>query len=512
MTALHELYQCTHQQLVTYLCKTYGVGVAPTQSFMHPHRMRRETIARRLRLYRDQARVDVEAVIDQVYETADYKLTLSRYIPYALEQNVTRRIVDEIASLYNRPALRILKDATKLEQFRAEEKRLHLHEIAQGGHRLLTLCNEVLQWKYQGADDRTKIRLVTPDTFDAIPHPKDALVEAGLLLDMAPTTHLTGDHKAQLPHFELWDDTYRYLINANGMMVNAAGVMVPAPEEHGLKRIPGVLLHLREPTTCLLDASHGADIESCHLGVALLNVMIMRISKSQGENQPILQGNLAAMAAGQTANGERPLMLPPEVVASVLNTKTDAGHYLAVKRDKITSVAQTYGMSYEQFSNTESGDSGALYEMRREKLKEIRNESRRRAVMHEGMTVDLMGFDSDGLRMDYQEQSMPQSASEKVALLKDKMKLGLDSPVSFLMREDPDLTREDAVRLLRDNLHDYGDLVEWVRALNAPVNADAENPGKTPQENGAMSQQGKPDMSDAIDKASADRQSQQPPS
>lgn len=485
MTALIELFKCDHSQLVSYACRTFGVGVESSQMFMNQHRMRRETIARRLRLYRDQATPDVEAIIDQIYETPDYRKTLKKYVPVSLEQNVTRRIVDEVASLYDRPALRILKDASKLTQFRAEEKRLHLHELSQEGHRLLMLCNEVLQWRFTGTDDKGKIRLVTPDMFDAIPDPRDALVPAGLLLDVSPTTHLEGDAKAQLPHWEIWDDTYRYLVNAHGQMVNAAGVMQPKPEEHGLKRIPGVLLHRREPTTCILDASHGADIESCHLGVALLNVMIMRISKSQGENQPILQGNLAAFASGQTANGEKPLLLPPEVVASVLNTKTDATHYLAVKRDKITSVAQTYGMSYEQFSNTETADSGKLYELRREKLKEIRNESRRRAVMHEAMTVELMGFDPAGMRVDYQEQSLPQDAGEKLALTKEKMKMGLDSPIKYMQREDPDLSREDAIVMMRENLDDYADLIAWQRALNAPGDADAENPGKSPEENGA---------------------------
>ncbi len=483
MTALVDLYNCTHAQLVTHVRNSFGVAVEPSLQSMHPARMRRESIARRLRLYRDQATPDVEAIIDLIYETEEYRLTLKRYIPVALEQNVTRRIIDEIASLYDRPVLRMLKDGSKTEQFRAEEKRLHLHELAQEGHRLLTLCNEVLQWWHTGADGKGKIRLVTPDTFDAIPHPRDLLVPAGYLLDMAPTTYLTGDGKSQLPHFEIWDDTYRYLVNAHGHMVNAAGGVVAEPEPHGLGRIPGVLLHRREPTTCILDASHGADIESCHLGVALLNVMIMRISKSQGENQPILQGNLAAMATGQVMNGERPLALPPEVVASVLNTKTDSSHYLAVKRDKITSVAQTYGMSYEQFSNTESGDSGKLYEMRREKLKEIRNESRRRAVMHEGETVTLMGFDSDGMRLDYQEQSMPQDAMEELALVKEKMKLGLDSIVAYLMRKDPDLSRVEALAKIQANLEDYGDLIEWQRQLN--TSADPTEPGKSPQANGA---------------------------
>lgn len=485
MTALRELYGLDHAALVAYVVKEYGIAGDLSGQFQNPHRLRRESIAQRLRLYRDQAFIDVKRAIDAVYEQPEYKTTLEKYIPYALEQNVTRRIVDEVASLYDRPALRTLPDKGENARLHDEERRLRLHELKQEEHRLLTLCNEVLEWQYEGADKQRKLRLTTPDTFDALPHPKDSLVAAGLLIDMPPITALTGPSRAALPHFELWDDTYRYLISATGRLVDEKGTITSEPIAHGLKRIPGVLLHRREPTTCILDAHHGSDIASCHLGVALLNVMILRLSKSQGERQPVLRGNLAAMAAGQVMNGERPLALPPEVFAEMLDTKTDPDHYLAVKRDKITSTAQTYGMSYEQFTNSETADSGKLYELRREKLKEIRNESRRRAVQHEAETLDLIGFDVVGLRVDFQEMSLPQDASEKVALMREKSKLGLDSPVKFLMREDPDMDREEALATIAENNADYALVIKLIRALNIPADADAENPGKSPQENGA---------------------------
>ena len=486
MTALIELYKTDHASLVSWVCKTYGIGQSGVDQFGNVHRVRRETIARRLRLYRDQARVDVEGVISAVYETDEYKATLKRYVPFALEQNVSRRIVDEIASLYDRPALRLL--ATDDERFHTEEKRLRLHEIMQEGHRLLTLCNEVLVWQFRGANEKDRLRLVTPDTFDAIPHPRDNLIEAGLLLDVCPTTVLQGNARNALPHFEIWDDTYRYLISGTGQLVDELGQYVKEPAPHGLGRIPGVLMHRREPTVALLDASHGSDIESAHRGVALLNVMILRLSKSQGENQPVLTGNVAAMMSGQVMNGEKPLILPPEVVASMLSMQTDPDHYLSVKRDKITSVAQTYGMSYEQFTFTESSDagSGKSYAMRREKLTEIRLKSRRRAVVHEGEIVALMGFDADGLRLDYQEQAIPTDATEELTLLRERMKLGLDSPITFMQRKDSDLDRKGAIERMHENLRDYAVLIEWVRALNAPADGDASNPGQSPQENGAM--------------------------
>lgn len=487
MSALVDLYGTTPARIVDWVSRDHGIGSASIE-FMNSSRMRRETMARRLRLYRDRAAQDVVAIIHAVYESKEYQKTLERYVPVALEQNVTRRIIDEIASLYDRPALRMLVDQAELERFRKEEKRLRLHEVMQEAHRLLTLCNEVLIWQFSGVDGLTRLRIVTPDAFDAIPHPQDPLEPAAFMIDRAPPMMPDLDLRARLPHYELWDDKYVYLINKHGSLVDKNGMPTSEPIEHGLGRIPAVLLHRREPTTCLIDDSHGADIESCHLGVALLNVMIMRLSKSQGERQPVLTGPLAHLAVGQVMNGERPLMLPPEVTASMLEMKTDPEHYLAVKKDKISSCGNTYGMSYEQFSMSEGADlaSGKVYEMRRQKLAEIREESRRRAVVNEGLVVDLMGFDTDGLRLDYQETAMPLDPAEEISLLKDKEAMGLDSRIAYLQRKDSDLSREDAVEKVQANLRDWAAGVMWSRALNAPQGADANNAGKSPQENGAM--------------------------
>jgi hypothetical protein len=494
MTALIEIYGTDHLAVVHWICQEYGIGVSSTTSqFMNPHRMRRESIAKRVKLYRDDVHGPASEVVDKIYKTPKMREIMRDYICVAAGQNVSRRIVNEVASLYDRPALRTL--TSRNEEFHAEEKRLQLHFVQQEAHRLTNLCNETLLWQFRGVDGKTAIRIITPDLFDAIPDPRDGLVPAAYVLDSAPISMLVD--KGHLPHWEVWDDTYVYRINQRGRLVNAQGDIVVEPEAHGLGRIPGVLLHRRQPTTCILDASYGEDIKSTHLAVVLLDMMIMRLSKAQGENQPILRGNLAGMAQGQVMSGEEPIVLPPEVIAEMLNMKTDPDHYLAVKRDKITSVAQTYGMSYEQFTNSESGEtaSGKAYQVRREKLTELRMEQRGRAVIHEIEVIELMGFDATSASIDFQEQAIPSDAVEEMDLLDKRMRKGLDSPVSYVMRKDPDKTRDQAKQFILDNLSDFAMLILAVRALNIPANADAANPGASPEQNGAMG--GRPPANDA---------------
>jgi hypothetical protein len=491
MTALIDLYRrtnpfLTHESLIAWVRTTYGLS--KESQFSNPHRLRRAEIALRLRLYRDDAQADFERLIEVVFENAKVQAQRKKLIPVAMEQNVAARITDEVASLYDRPALRTLPDPAQDLKLHAEEKRINLHELMQEQHRLTFLCNEVLWWRFTGADEKYKLRLVTPDCFDAIPHPADKTTPAGYLLDSAPITTAESVALDSLPHYELWDDTYVYRLNKSGYMVDQLGNPVTAPEEHKQGGIPGFLCHRREPIERILDDRPGRDIVSAHFGAGLLNIMIMRLAKSQGERQPILKGPLANVAAGQPMDGETPTALPPETEAEVLDMVTNPEHYLSAKKDKLTSVSQRYGMSYEQMTNQETSDiaSGKAYMLRREKLMELRNEQRRRAVIHEEGVVTLMGFSPVGLAIDHQEITLPQDPNEEIDLLDKKMRLGLDSVRAYLKRKDPSLTDEQADAIIERNLTVYSRLILKVRALNIPANANAKDPGQNPEQNGAQ--------------------------
>lgn len=495
MASLLDLYRATSpSEFIDWLVKEYGLldGAQSTNR----HKLRRDEMGERVRLYRDDAALDIARVIDVIWRRPDYREQLKHYLglsdngatgqPTALQQNISVRIVHEVASLYDKPAVRKLTaDQTR---FKLEEKRLRLHEITQDYHRLLWLCNEVLVWQFEGVEKKTKLKVITPDLFDVLPHPDDVTAMAGVLMPVPMVTMLPADQRMKLPCWELWDDTYRYLINASGKLCDADGTVPGTPIKHELARIPGVLLHRREPSERALDPRPGRDIASAHRTVVLYNIMLMRLSKTQGERQPMLQGNLANVAKGQTADGENPLVLPPEVVASMLDTVTDPDHYLKAKKEAVGGVGQTYGVSYEQMGFEEQGatvGSAKAFQVRREKLSELRGEQRRRALVNEAEVVELIGFDSTDMKVDHKEQALPQDPTEAMALLDLRTRLGMDSPVKALMREDPDLTVEEAKALIKENVEEWAAVIEIVRALNIPIGATADNPGNDPQINGS---------------------------
>jgi hypothetical protein len=482
-TLLETYGFANHAAVVAWVAKVYGIR---DNQYQNEHRVRRERIAQRLRLYRDDGRKEFERIIDRIFTKSDVRDQRKAMIEVASEQNVTQRIAHDIASLYDQPAVRELADKSRQIEFQRLSTALELDEVMQEAQRLTFVCNETLLWRTRDPELGDELRVITPDLFDAIPHPRRALKEIAFLIDAAPVHVPEGVNRASLPHYELWDAKYKYLISAEGNLVDEHGGFSKDPIEHGLKRIPGVLLHRRKPADRLLDDREGRDIVSAHLGSGLLEIMAMRLMKSQGERQPILKGNLASLATGQSMDGEKPLMLPPEVVAEMLDTKTDPDHYMRKKRDKLTSVGAKYGFSYEQLMNTDSGEaaSGKVFQMRRMKQTELRNEQRRRWLVHERAVTELLDFDPTGARYDFQEQTIPADASEEMGLLKDRIAYGLDSPVKFAQRKNPDMTKDQVVAMIDENLEEYATVIKKVRALNMSTEATADDPGKNPEDNG----------------------------
>ena len=436
----------------------------------NPHKKRRNNIAERLRLHRDEYEGDVNSLIDLVFEHKQVKEQRKRIAQMAMSMNVTKSIIDSLSTLYDKPAQRrIGDDEERTNKLKVIEEREELDELMPELQRLVNLSNEVLLWKGRG---NTNPQVLTQDTFDLIPDPSDHLRAAGYLLDWAPTTHLKGAEKTRLPHWKLWDDSVVISLDGTGRMASM--------EEHGLGEIPGLLIHRKKPLHSLLDAHSGRDIVAAHKAVILLNLLMVRLSKSQGENQPVLQGDLARVASNQPMDGETPLGLPPGVDAEVLRTKTDPDHLLKVIRHIIGSVASTYGLSYEQVVTKTEPESG------RQRLIELRRQQGKVWRRIEKKLFRFLEFDPEGLITDFAELALKDDAKAEFDLFVDKMPKGLDNPVDFLRRQNPELSKDAAWSQFKRNIELNVEAFREMRALNMPEGGDQENPGRTPEENGRM--------------------------
>lgn len=477
-----------------------GVSISNGTASLAPtvHRERREKAAARLALYRDDFAAEVQAMIDRIYTHPDVKKDRSRVAEMIGFLNVPKRITDEVASLYDIPAKRRFADLPQPEHvagqppperkpnpkaaaFQEVEREIDLHSVMKEAHRLTFWLNNVLLWHCQPEGGKRQLRIITPDRFAVIPNPRDVLDLVAVIVDVAPAWVPSGlvPDRSILPHYEIWDSEIKIVLDGNGRMLGK-------PEPHGQGRIPGVLMSSRLPVDRLLEDRAGEDILAAARAVLMLNLCTLSLSLDASEQQVILKGNLAEMAADQAKTAGRPMHLPPGVDASMLNMVTNPEHLLVVVRAVIASVAQSYGMSYEQFTFQETADtaSGKAYTVRRQKLTEMRIAQRQRAIVHERDVMDLLGF-ADAQAPDFHEQEVPTDPLEEMDLLDRRCARGLDNPIAYIQRKDTDLSVEDATKRFLANLQVSGWLFTLLRQQNLSLTADASDPGKTPQENGA---------------------------
>lgn len=461
-----------------YMSAAVGIGATgPVTASVNRHLARRQRAADRLRLYRDDAAGQIESIIKTVYTHATVREERQRLVSMAAFQNVPKRITDEVASLYALPAKRRFVDAARAQEFGAVERALDLHSVMKEAHRLCFLLNNVLLWHLdRGA---RSLRIVTPDRFDVIENPADALDMVAVLLDVAPAWVPSTANRVLLPHYELWDSEVKIVIDGRGQIIGS-------PVEHGLGRIPGTLWSSRMPVDRLLDDRPGEDIFQAARAVLFLNLLLLSLSHSSSERQPYFRGALAEMAADQPQTAGVPFALPPNVDVGTLDLVTDPDHLLKVARHVVAAVAQSYGMSYEQFTFAETADtaSGKAYSVRRQKLTELRTEQRQRGIVHERDTMALIGY-GDALSPDFAEQDMPADPLEELDVFDRRCNKGLDNPISYMMRKDVDLTEEQATDRFLDNVSVTAWLFSLLRVLNLSLTGTAANPGQSPQDNGS---------------------------
>lgn len=458
--------QLTWESLVKYVWRTYLHGTASN----NPHKKRRAAMKERIRWYRGDHQKDIEKLIEHVFEHEDVVKQRQKFARMAKSVNVTARLIDRISTVYTVEAVRRFPDDAEQRRLKQLETDLALHEMFELANQLVNLCNEVLFWA------TPSLRLITPDAFDVIPDPRDPKEIGGLLMHWgAPSSVDEADAPQKRMHFALWDERYVLSLDAEGKIIGE-------PEEHRWGRIPGVLVHRASPIDSLLDGDAGDDIIAAHQAVAFLRVLALRLAKSQGEKQPVLSGDLARIAAGQAADGERPLALPPNVEAKVLDTTTSPEHYIKLENQVMGDLAASYDLSLEALVRRSQVDHMRLHE----NLTEIRRRQQKRWRRTERDVMELVGFNTRDFSVNFRDPALPMDPQKEFDLYREKSKQGLDDPLAYLMREDPDLDELAAKERLDRHRQIVAEHIEQLAARNLARDADLENPGRTPEANGRI--------------------------
>jgi hypothetical protein len=410
---------------------------------------RKREAVKRLDLFRDRGRRHFEGALDEIFKNTRVRQWRKDFVKLAEFQNITKRVVREISSVYSEPATREVRSADT--RYQELLHRVRFDRKMRQVNRYGNLLNHCLVWP-DVVNGEPVMRTVTTDRFTAIAHPNDPTRAVAFVIDQFPNgveVRDTDPHYLLMSEFEFvkLDKSWR-----------AAG----APVEHGLGRMPALLWSREEPDDCVLDTSSGNDLTSAHMAVALLNTLMLKHQKS-GTRLPYATGDTSAMASGQPMDEEHLLQAPEGVALNTLDLGADPKSYIDAVRAVIKQIAANYGIPESVFDLSYQATSGVEIELKRTGLREIRRDQMLDFRPFERDLADLWStvlkkakhalvFETAGWSIDFGEIDTPQDPMVKLEYWSKLEDMGLANRVEMYLDMNPEATQAEAIAAVAKNI------------------------------------------------------------
>lgn len=413
--------------------------------------------ALRDRLYRDDGDRDMETVIDALLEDETVKRKRKAVIPYAKFSNCLKRIVGELSTVYAEPARRFIDPAeqpkydallTSLcfdEQLDVVNQMLNLHRALIVGPRVR---------KNADGTREMVLDIATPATVRVVCNPLDRTQTLAWLVSV--DMPLVRSNWTAKPAWILWSDHEWMYLDRDFQPIPGTA------KDHGLGMNRWVPLSYSAAALPGFWPGHeGEDLVSAQLMIWFAAILMVKETKSNTK-QPIVGGDVSAMARGQVADSDVPIQIPEGVSVTTIDVGTDPGIFIEAADHALKRAAANYGLSMDMISHqgTQSAEARELMlapvrERRRKQIKIFRRfEQRLAVVMARVAEVDApdLAFKADGWRINFGETQVLLGEKERLEIFEQKRRLGLTDTVEYKMSEDPDLTREQAFEDMGDHV------------------------------------------------------------
>lgn len=439
----------------------------------------RQVMARkRIDLFNDNGSAQIDDMLNDVFANAKVRSLRKKFAELAAFQNLTKRIVREVSSVYSEPATRTVKSGKMLKNYRRLQRDLRLDRRMRLANQMVNLNNDVVLW-FDIRDDRPYLRVVTPDVFWAICHPSDPTYLIGVMIDQAPPK---GRAKTiNTPAYFVMDDSEQFFLNEH------CNEIPGSRKKHGLSRMPMLLVHRQEPSSTLLSPNPGKDIVAAHKALALVNTMMLKHQKS-GTKQAVASGDLGDMAQGQPMDPEHVLQSPDGVSWQTLDLGANPDSYISVGRAIIKQIAANYGIPESVFDLSYQATSGFEIELKRTGLREVRRdqildwrpvEEELALIMEEILSESShpLAFNATGWSIDFGEVETPRDPMQMLGYWEKLRQMGLMNTVEMYVRLNPEADELQALAAIRDNAAIEAERVELYRRLNISPDTAADGSG-----------------------------------
>ena len=432
----------TWPELARYLRETYWEN--------QDNKTRKANAARRGAFYAGGGDECMAELLTEVMQDKDTIELRRQWIRHAKHNNVLRRAINELATVYSAPAARTVDGDDNAAAYAEMQRRVRQDEVMQRVNRLGYLHRAVFVYprvRLNAAGQREPVlEVVTPDRFDAITHPADPTMLVAISLDLA-TKSVTGMRQHA-----------RLVITATETIaVDDAGMFDERTlTPHAYGRIPGVLYCVDAPSGGLFDSRATDDLESAHRAVWFENILLLKESKS-ATKQVVINGDVSRTARGQMSDTEGDMVLQEGTTATTLDRSMDLAMFRATARDIYETAAANHGIppSLLGHAGTQSADARELIrtplkELRLTQQVGLRDVERDLATVQAAVYAGIPGcaFAVDGWSIDFADPQTPLGQKEALDVFEKERGLGLTSTEAEVMRRNPDLTKAQARMLI----------------------------------------------------------------
>jgi len=424
-------------------------------------------------LYRDGGDQFMSQLIDDVFADPTVKTLRKKWIPYAKFNNATKRVVNELSTVYAEPARRMVglevphdesadteiiaptsnadneRYQKLLEQVRIDERMIEVGRLL-NLHRALLVGFRVRQ-KPDGTREPT-LDVATPAQVRAILHPNDDSLVVGWLIKCE---HRTARKQTETPYWTLWTD------HESAKLTEDFRVIGESYQVHKLGVCPWVPVALGPPVAGFWPGFEGQDLISAHVSIWFQNILLLKESKS-ATKQTFVTGDGTSTSRGQAADTEVLGELSDGQSATTVDMSMDLTMFSSVNDHILNNVAHNYGMSPAiiQHQGVQSAEARELMmmplkERRRQQQTPLRRfEFALAIVMSAVCKVDLpeAAFSTEGWRMEFGESETPLAPMDEQVLFEKRRAAGLDNSKAFLRRKYPGLTDDGAWAMITNNV------------------------------------------------------------
>lgn len=442
---------------------------------------RRQGAKRRVDLYCDNFEYLIKREIRRIFRAPEVHARLDPFIKMAAGHNLFKRVVDEISRpVYSTAPVRRLEPPGEQARFAELAAECRLNETMSLASHLTNACNAVGIMFRLTERHGLVADVLTPNMMTVVPDPDRPSKELALIYDIP--VKVAG--RREIAHV-FWDDDVTFTFTKSGTVLSD-------PRPHGYTAKPFVVIHRKERWGEYWDSTTGGDLEAAQMSVSILTALVLKLHKSQGHKQIVLSGDIMGVPKDQTLDEENAIVLPDGSQIQTLDLVANATHYTDTINMITEKVAANYGISRDRLNQSSAGsaDEAGLLERRADTIRVFsRAEQDVFGIMKMVSQAHPGGGISEDatLKVDFAEISDRQ---DKRALLDiwDKMRsMGLRNVLDDIKALNPEVvTDEDAEKELETNLQIQSKWVERIRSLNMSKDASSDEPGQSPEENGAM--------------------------